>query len=156
MAKNQMATVRINIHNCDSYIYGVVPSDIFRKLREELSFRVQNSEFSDLYNTIDPETNKRKWDGRKYLIYDMKNCLRFSTGLLSRVRDVFDKYSIEYAITDSREKYDKSLVIDLAEDVKFRPYQQDAIDLFIKKGRGVIKIATGGGKPLWRQVFFKD
>jgi len=151
-----MAKVRINLHNCDSYIYGKVPPEVFMKLREELSFRVQNCQFSDLYNTIDPETNLRKWDGRKYLIYQLKNCLRFSTGLLSKVRLVFDESGITYVISDSREKYDRELDITLSKDLKFRPYQQKSIDEFMKRERGIIKMATGGGKtPVAAGIFQK-
>lgn len=151
-----MAQVRINIHNCDSYIYGIVPPQVFAKLREELSFRVQNSEFSDLYNTIDPETNRRKWDGRKYLVYQLKGCVRFPTGLLSKVRTIFEDMGLEYAITDSRPKFDREINITLAEGVEFRPYQKEAIDLFVKRGRGIVKVATGGGKsPIAAGIFQK-
>jgi len=141
-----MAKIRIDIHNCDSYVYGEVPSSVFLKLREELSFRVQNCEFSEKYNTIDRDTGKRMWDGRIYLIRKLKNCLRFSTGLLSKAREVFDENGIEYAISDSRENFDRELPIELADSLIIRDYQEDAVDKSIKRHRGIIKAATGSGK----------
>lgn len=141
-----MPKVRINIHNCDSYIYGTVPPQIFLRLKEELSFRVQNCEFSEKYNTIDPETHQRKWDGRIYLIYQLKNCVRFSTGLLSKVRKIFDEEGLEYTFTDSRKKYEKEIPITQAKNFKLRDYQIPVVERSVKRERGVIKAATGSGK----------
>jgi len=143
-----MQQLRIDIHNCDSYIYGLVPPATFLKLREELSYRVQNCEFSEKYNTIDPETNQRKWDGRIYLIYKLKNSIRFSTGLLSKVRKILDDDGVTYDVTDSRPKYQRDMPLDWSPDHQLRDYQSEAVELFCKRGRGIIKLATGGGKTI--------
>jgi len=141
-----MAKVRINIHNCDSYIYGLVPPEVLVALREVLSFRVQNCEFSEKYNTIDPETHKRQWDGRIYLVRQLKNCIRFSTGLLSKVRIIFDESGLDYAFTDSRTEYGKEIPLELADSFILRDYQIPAVDKSVKVQRGIIKAATGSGK----------
>lgn len=143
-----MTKLRIDIHNCDSFIYGHVSPDIFIELREALSYKVQNCEFSEKYNTIDPKTNRRLWDGRIYLIRELKNCIRFSTGLLSKVREILDAHSIEYKFTDSRLSYEKELNIEFCDFLKLRDYQKKAIDKASKRQRGIIKAATGAGKTL--------
>jgi superfamily II DNA or RNA helicase len=144
-----MKNIRIDVGNNDSYIYGYVNPQIMDLLKEDLSYKVQNAEFTDAYNTIDPKTKKRKWDGRKRLVWKTKKSIRFPTGLLSKVRSVFDAFGVEYELTNRRPpRYQPELNLAFAEGIKLRDYQKDAVVRACKKGRGIIKAATGAGKTI--------
>jgi superfamily II DNA or RNA helicase len=97
-----------------------------------------------------------EWDGYKSDVcyssahchcYVKKSGLHFSTGLLSKARGFFDKFRIPYSLIDVRppcptRMYDYTM----SEEYEERDYQikvkKDAC--FAK--RGILKIATGGGK----------
>ena len=138
--------LRIEINNCNSFIYGNVQPNVFSKLVESLSYKVKNCEFSDKYNTINQNTGKRQWDGRVRLIFQQNDKIRFSSGLLSKVRAILDEHEIEYKIIDSRDKFSRELNIETSPQFEKRPYQEPVILDAIKRGRGIIKVATGGGK----------
>jgi len=141
-----MSDVRIEIENCYSLIYGHISPTIFIALQESLSYKMQNCEYVDAYNIIDPDTKRRQWDGRIKLIWNLKNKYKFATGLLSRVRAIFDEAGITYSIRDSREKFKKQYDLEYSPEFQLRSYQLDAINAALKKKRGIIKAATGAGK----------
>jgi superfamily II DNA or RNA helicase/intein/homing endonuclease len=144
-----MKNIRIDIGNSDSYIHGHLFPKAYERLRQELSYKVLNCEFSEAYNTINPKTGERKWDGRMRLVWKMKNKIKFPTGLLSKVRVVLDDFDIEYEISDSRPpKPKKTMNLTFADGIELRDYQKDAVDKSCSIGRGIIKAATGAGKTI--------
>jgi len=144
-----MKNIRIDVGNSDSYITGHINSKVYDKLSDELSYKVLNCEFSEAYNTINPKTGKRKWDGRMRLIWKQRTQIKFATGLLHKVRKVLDSHGLEYELTDSRPpKPKKTLNLSFADGIKLRDYQKEAVDDLCKFGRGICKMATGGGKTI--------
>jgi superfamily II DNA or RNA helicase len=144
-----MKNIRIDIGNSDSFIYGHISTKVFDLLKEDLSYKVQNCEFSEAYNTIDRKTGKRKWDGRIKLVWKTKNRIKFPTGLLSKVREIFDACGIEYDFSDSRpRKPPKNLNLSFKKGIKLRDYQEESVDKSYKLGRGIVKAATGAGKTI--------
>lgn len=71
----------------------------------------------------------------------------FPTGLLSIVIKYLKTNKIEYQVEDSREVYCGDGVLPL-HNITLRDYQKKAVEVSIKKQRGIILIATGGGKTV--------
>ena len=84
------------------------------------------------------------WDGRVRLLQKSGS---FPIGLLSKVEAFLEENKVEYTTVDKRPalKYGKP-VKQLNEKFEPRDYQKKAINTAWKKGSGIIKIATGGGK----------
>lgn len=77
---------------------------------------------------------------------------RFATGLLGRVREILNAYEFDYEV-DWR--YEPSILdprtvdfpADILPGIELRPHQLSAsVKLVCKGGRGVVEMATGGGK----------
>lgn len=119
-------------------------------------------------NVLDPATSylpdgyyfkpmyKRGYsDGRvRFVKFDHASGLfRFPTGLLKNVLDHLESKNWKYSLEDNRE-FDPAerFVTELADSVKGKTplydYQQEAVRAISAAGRGVIQIATGGGKSL--------
>jgi superfamily II DNA or RNA helicase len=86
-----------------------------------------------------------------------KKGMHFPTGLLSRAIEFFQTKKIDYALVDTRpiwtpREIDLHLTDKLLDDngvpYKFSlyDYQKDAVEKAVQRQRGIIKIATGGGK----------
>jgi superfamily II DNA or RNA helicase len=125
--------------------------DIIKKLDRELSFFIQGAEHSKAYvGYIDPNGKTVTWDGRKHLL---SNSLKFSPGLLSRVKNFYDKKNIPYELVNHLPQQSPTNKIDiqnrLVELGKIPyPYQLEAVEAVKNNHLGIIKIATGGGKSL--------
>ena len=140
--------LRIEVGNISSYLRSETDGldEIYDGLQKILSYRVQGCEFTPNYNEIDKRTMKRKWDGRERLCWKQKGAIRFPTGLFSKVRVYLNENEIEYKVSDTRIKCKRHFDYKLKSPIKFRPYQEDSIEKSIKSQRGVVKVATGGGK----------
>ena len=130
--------VIIEIRNIDSFIRSSIPDEVSNAISDRMSFLIAGAEYSPLYL-------RGFWDGMKR-IYNKKKQL-FPTGLLYLVREVLNEYKLEYEIVDCRERLELGKTLKIHNLVPY-DYQQDAIDLAIKKQRGIIRIGTGGGKSL--------
>lgn len=111
-----------------------------QRLREELSFEIQGSEFS--------EARKMGfWDGREYL-YDYNPAIRqegsFPLGLLSKVVDILKEEDSPFVIIDERIDSESSIFTKF--NVQLRDYQEKAVNTAIQRKSGILNIATGGGK----------
>jgi superfamily II DNA or RNA helicase len=84
------------------------------------------------------------WDGKKHLL--TKNLI-FPIGLLNRVTKAIEDNNKEYEIIDNRAKIVFGEEIEI---VGFSPrdYQIDALKSVLLNDRGIIRLATGGGKTL--------
>ena len=114
---------------------------------------VKSYQFSSLFRQKRKD-GSRVWDGKVHLLSRTTNS--FPTGVLDIVCDVLDKCKLPYQI-----EYDISMMLSGIPCVvpdKFGPYilydyQKEAIQAFFSDARilpcrGIIKIATGGGKSL--------
>lgn len=137
--------VKIVIDNMTSKIVGHLPDEVHSELNSALSYRIAGAEHIKIVKT-------GKWDGFIRLYYKSRG-QSFYSGLVSLVVEVLKKHEIKYSIVDYRERPEQNLP-----DLTFNPikgyeerdYQDATIDLAVKKTRGLLKIATGGGKCLGR------
>jgi superfamily II DNA or RNA helicase len=140
-------TVQIVVTNVWSRIRGLKNIQTIDALDRITSFYVEGYQFTRAFK--EGYYNKKQgrfihWDGKKHLLTQQ---MVFPTGLLPRVKAFLKRYKEKFEIIDQRSKikHGKSLKI---KKYKPREYQQEAVDKAFKKGRGIIRIGTGGGKTL--------
>jgi superfamily II DNA or RNA helicase len=85
---------------------------------------------------------KYGWDG---MVHFFNPDGSFGTGLLESIIVDLEKVGAEYEIEDLREKDSISLV-HFKSNISLRDYQQNLYDKAVKKERGIVKLATSGGK----------
>ena len=138
--------VEIEVYNDKSVIsnlddpMGKLPFPYQEALRNELSYKVPDSEWSAKYKT-------GQWDGRISLY--VKRNQSFPTGLTMRVARLFDELNVQYKFTDRREKPVRDFNIScdfMGKDL--RDYQMISGDLSLKNQRGMLALATGAGKTM--------
>jgi len=138
--------VEVEVYNDKSIIinhddpWGKLPFPYQEALRNELSYKVPDSEWSAKYKT-------GQWDGRISL-YNKRN-QHFPTGLTMRVARLFDELNVTYKFSDKREKPVRDYSIDcdfMGKDL--RDYQTISGDLALKNQRGMLALATGAGKTM--------
>jgi len=135
--------VKIVIGNINSKIVGFLPDAVQSDLASRLSYKVANARHM-------PKVKSGLWDGIIRLYWKHKG-QSFYTGLMALVREVLIKHKIEYTCADLRPVPPQNMP-----DLKFLPpknyeerdYQQFTIDRTLKFTRGVLGIATGGGKTM--------
>ncbi len=138
--------VEVEVYNDKSVIInhddpmGKLPFPYQEALRNELSYKVPDSEWSAKYKT-------GQWDGRISLY--VKRNQSFPTGLTMRVARLFDELNVTYKFSDKREKptRDYNITCDfMGKDL--RDYQMISGDLALKNQRGMLALATGAGKTM--------
>ena len=138
--------VEVEVYNDKSVIInhddpmGKLPFPYQEALRNELSYKVPDSEWSAKYKT-------GQWDGRISLY--VKRNQSFPTGLTMRVARLFDELNVTYKFSDKREKptRDCNIACDfMGKDL--RDYQMISGDLALKNQRGMLALATGAGKTM--------
>ena len=139
----------LKIDNIYTEIVGTFSDTDWRELEKRLSFRPEGYQFASGFNRWiykDGKPCRRAWDGWKRQIWKNKTKTYFPTGLYSIVREFLKEKNIAYQAQDLRQKPSSS--IQLSSDCEFRDYQQYTIDKACNIGRGLISIATGGGKTI--------
>jgi len=116
---------------------------ILYKLDSLLSFKVQGAEFT--YNF-----RIKKWNGYKHLL---SKDLSFSYGLLERVKKFYKDNNIELEVIDERPEKTISKELNILPKLKKLnktpyPFQSKILEDIKDYDRGIIKVATGGGKSL--------
>ena len=120
-------------------------------LDKHLSFYVQGAEHTAAFRGF---FNKNgdfvKWDGFKKLLTPT---LQFPTGLLERVKDFYRNAGKQIEVVDKRPAktvgQERNIIDNLNKIGKPPyPYQLEILDVIDKNDRGIIKVATGGGKSL--------
>lgn len=137
--------VIIEIHNTETWFRNL-PISAVNFLYEEISYEVPGIYFV--------REAKPHWDGIIRLFKKTKadpHAGKTMTGLIGKVVGVLrEDFNIDqFEIIDKRIKPKRELDLKWNnEKYKLRDYQQDVVDECIKKGRGVIEVATGGGKTI--------
>ena len=121
--RNVMTT--IEAESLDRDLLNVINDCMSYKLTEYNNFTKQYSEFS-------------------YPLFDKKT-LKYPTGLFSTLNNILTNYNIEYDVIDHRTLPDSKKSLSFV-DRQPRDYQQEVIEKAIQCERGIIKVATGGGK----------
>jgi superfamily II DNA or RNA helicase len=125
--------------------------EILSDLDRELSFQILGAEFSPAYKGYVNELGEFvSWDGKRHLL---SSSGKFPVGLLPRVLDFYSQKGIHPLIVDERLPIEKSTPIDVSEKLRTigkepRPYQEYAANQAVGTERGIIRLATGGGKTL--------
>lgn len=110
------------------------------KIDAVTSFPVPGAKFSEKFKT-------GQWDGRKHL-FDVR-ALTFPAGLWSKVEKQIKAAKVEYAVEHEPTPPDRYQPLSAdPQKVALRPYQQTALASAIENPRGIIQMATGGGKTM--------
>lgn len=112
------------------------------KLRVLISYTIPNVDFSPAYK-------ENKWDG-KITLWDWQT-KTFPTGCIKRVAYFLKDENIPFKIIDKRKKPEPNIDLQTTFAEHGRElywYQQKAVDEAVEVGRGIISIATGGGKTM--------
>ena len=133
--------VKIIIDNLNSKIVGYLDEEVQVQLDKVLSYKIKGAKYL-------LSVKRKQWDG-VYHLYRRNFGQSFHSGLLSLVEEVLKINKVEYIRQDARIRPQQNIL-----DLKFTPlpnfeprdYQEFTIDRAIKATRGVLKVATGGGK----------
>lgn len=121
------------------------------ELDKHLSFKVLGAEHTAAYRGFFNHSGDFvKWDGMKKLLTPT---LLFPTGLLERVKEFYQNANKPFEIVDKRPAKTKGQERNISDNLlKINkppyPYQLKILDVIDKNDRGIIKVATGGGKSL--------
>ena len=130
-----------------SRIAGHLPDDVHLHLDSNLSYVHPDRWFMEKYRRRGKD-GKRKWDGIIRL-YHRAQGQSFYTGLLSLVCNTLDADNISYQKIDTRKTPPINLPHLTFTPPKYfedRDYQSITVDRSVSRTRGVLKVATGGGK----------
>ncbi len=125
--------------------------ELYQALDNELSFQIKGAEFSAAYQGYINESGEYvTWDGKRHLL---QSTGRFPVGLLPRVQEFFSQRGIYVPVIDQRTPIIKSSEIDISGNLQAlkklpRPYQVMAMEKAVETDRGIVRIATGGGKTM--------
>lgn len=125
--------------------------ELLGNLDRELSFKIQGAEFSQAYKGYVNDLGEFvSWDGKRHLLAESG---KFPIGLLPRVLDFYSSKGIHPSIIDERPPLDNPIPIDISGNLNVigknaRTYQEFAASKAIETDRGIIRLATGGGKTL--------
>ena len=137
---NTERILEVEIGNQHGKIKGDIPDSVLDEMVYQCSYQVEGAQHSSLYK-------RGVWDGRRKL-FDRRH-KRFPMGLWSRISRILDEHNIEYRVNDKRNLEIKSPIdVRHRDHVKLRDYQNEAIDVAIRKIRSILQVATGGGKTV--------
>lgn len=134
-----MPVLDIVVDNSYSQLVDCIDPKIINKLSDACSFFKTGANFT-------PSYEKGDWDGRTRL-FDCR-AHTFPTGLCSRVIKVAEAQGYSVDINDTRVAPRRKYDVKWGYPYKLRPYQVSAVEDSQVNQRGVIKIATGGGKTV--------
>jgi superfamily II DNA or RNA helicase len=130
--------ISIVVRNVNSRIFGLDDIGIIDAISGALTYVTDNAKYSFKYKM-------GAWDGSTRLL--TKN-LSFATGLLSLVEGVLQDYGAEYEIRDEREIIHFSSPESPWYGHSIYDYQKEVVDTALREKRGMVQVATGGGKTL--------
>lgn len=112
-----------------------------KEIDRQTSFHMPGYKYS-------PKYIAGKWDGKRHLLN--RRTQKFPAGLWPRVRRVLKDHQIDYQLVRKVRPPSpgKGPLQCGPERTPLRPYQSEACEAALKTRRGIIQIATGGGKTL--------
>lgn len=151
-------TIVLRVTDSVTFVEGTLRKEIYQEFKKALGYKDDKALWKVGKST--DKDNKKKhqnknWDGwRTTVCYNKKWCrcavkkdgTHFPSGLISRAKEFFDLCSIPYTIVDDRVKVTRDSAYQMSADFEPRDYQLDIKNKSIKQQRGIIKLATGGGK----------
>lgn len=143
--------IKLHLDNVITTIDPPLRGGVYKDFKKELGYRPP-----DYLWRQSPNPN---WDGFiSCVCYNRQYCkcavkhdnMHFPTGLISKAIEFFKSHSITYEIFDSRDEKIKDSIgeLKLHPNPKFPlyDYQEPVVEKALVSQRGIIKIATGGGK----------
>lgn len=142
---------KIVIKNNTSQIQEESDVEHILALDKHLSFYVQGAEHTAAFRGFfNREGDFVKWDGFKKLLTPT---LQFPIGLVDRVKEFYAAAGKEIEVLDKRPAKSTGTPRNILDNLQKigktpYPYQTEILDVIDKNDRGIIKVATGGGKSL--------
>lgn len=109
-----------------------------REIDDALSYPLPGHRFS-------PKFKSGRWDGKRHL-FSTKSC-KFPAGLWPYVQKILKAHDLEWK-TKRTGRAAKASIVYPEPATTLRDYQTKAVTAALKKKRGILQIATGGGKTL--------
>jgi len=128
--------IEIELNNAFSKIRTPLEPEVRTAIYESLAYEIPGAQFSPLFQ-------QGHWDGKKHLFTQKMQVL--PTGLLGQAVQILKAYDYEVQWIDSRNQIEKGIEIPIV-GIELRDYQKEAVDIALKSIRGVVQLATGGGK----------
>lgn len=97
-------------------------------------------------HTYSPKFKSKQWDGKRHL-YNRRT-QSFPAGLWPRIRAILDAQKTEYALEEEAPPPPTGRIECAPARSELRPYQQEALRGALDARRGILQLATGGGKTL--------
>lgn len=135
-------SVQLVLGNIESRIVGVLPDYVHDALEKSLSFKKKGVEHSE-------RVKNGLWDG--YIRLYKRGRQSYLTGLQSIVAEILKENNIAYVRNDMRIRPQANLqLLDFNPPSRYeeRDYQQVTIERSLNATRGILKVATGGGKTM--------
>lgn len=138
--------LKICLENNRGRIIGSIPRELQSAITEALSYEKPNYWFTKSYKN-------NQWDG--VVSYFQLGTQSFQVGFADIITSLFDEYEVPYEVIDNRKHFyiaeagiNEACVLgcDTNGSIRLRDYQEVVLRDAIKAMRGIIKIATGGGK----------
>lgn len=145
--------IELLVTNTVTYIRGKLDKGIYQLFKKHLGYKTDDAIFR--IKSMDNNSWASKWDGTISTVCFNKTWCRcavkrdgthFPTGLLSLAREFFDSHGIVYKRIDKRNTVVKNIQLEMSSDFEQRDYQLDIVNKAVAQQRGIIKLATGGGK----------
>jgi superfamily II DNA or RNA helicase len=140
--------INLLVNNTTTFIEGEVGDLLKKQLRKAVGYRDEAAIFR--------ARNRPGYDGIiSTLCYGRRWCkcaikkdgMHFPSGLLKRVGDVLEQNGVPFTRFDQRPAVERNDVLAVnSVTCESRDYQIKVVDDALKLGRGIIKLATGGGK----------
>jgi superfamily II DNA or RNA helicase len=142
--------VEIRLSNVWIYLVGNLPEAVVKELQARLSFIVPGFKYTPTYKAMlekaEEMDEEPEWDGTRTIArITQYGDIRVPSGLFSYIREFFNEKNIEYTIEERRLPNVVSSGWS-TEGLILRDYQKESADKGLNRYRGVMKIATGGGK----------
>lgn len=117
-------------------------------ISNSLSYEDKNAKWQK--KAIERKTGRDTGISTTRTAYDTRR-LQFYTGSIYTVLAHLKAHNVPFEISDKRENPKKLSPEEMKEkvvlkDLTLYDFQQEAVECFLQKGRGVLKLATGGGK----------
>jgi len=137
--------VVVEIGNLYTTVVGLKDTVAIFNLENALSVDTPGASFSASYRA-------GMWDGKTKFARKSKGGIKFPTGLLTNAMKSLKMRGIKYELVDIRTEMEVTVPseIKLADPklghITLRDYQQEAVEKSLKATRGVVNVATNGGK----------
>lgn len=140
--------ITLRVQDSSTFVVGKMTKELYQEFKKTLGYKDPNA--------IWRGKNAKNWDGyvttvcfnKTYCKCSLKkDGVHFPTGLYSRALEFFRAYGVDVTTVDERtEAKTNNIVLTPSPSFQVRDYQQEVIDKAVNQQRGIIKVATGGGK----------